>query len=288
VRLAIAAFFLAAIADAQTALVPHAPDFSTERLTPPPGPAAGFQVEDAALGTEFALVTSLATEPLVIRAVRGGRTLSTPVELQETTTFLGSYAWERYQIGVALPFTFEAGDRLSGLDLNEPGAADRLAVAALGDVRLHGKAQFLVPRLGYGAGVALDLVATLPTGDQSQFTGESGPIIELRLIGSYRAARWRVAADAGARLRAKPVRFFNPEVAQGNEVAWGVAGTVDLPLWRRLAPTAVAELAGAWGGDDGPSPAEARLGLRARVAPRWTLGVAGGFGLGMRDRKSVV
>src|SRR5262249_41133148 len=143
----------------------------------------------------------------------------------------------------------------------------------------------VVPARGYGAGLALDAVATLPTGDQSAFAGEAGPVLELRLVGSYRAGHAALAANLGARLRAQAVRFFNPTVAQGNELAGGVAGTVDVPLLRRFAPAAVAELAGAWGGDDGPSPIEARLGLRARVGTRLTIGVGGGVGLG--DRRAI-
>ena len=270
-------------AGAQTALVPHDPSFSVDRMTPAPGPAAGWTVEDADVGTAFALVASLESDPLVIRAVRGGQDLTTPVALRLGADLLGSYAWDRFQIGAALPIVlFQGGDRLSGLDLSEPGSEDRLAAVALGDLRLHGKAQLVVPRLGYGAGAALDVIATLPTGDAGEFAGEAGPIVELRLIGSYRAPRLAVAANAGVRLRSRPVRFFNPEVVQGNELTWGVAGTLGLPLLPALAPALVAELAGAWGGDDGPSPAEARLGLRAQIAPRWTVGIGGGVGLGDR------
>ena len=279
--LAAAALLLGRTVAAQTATVPHQPDFSVERLTPTPGPPAGFSVESADTGTTFTLVTTLASDPLVIRSFRNGQMITTPVGLRLDADLGGSYAWDRWQIGAAVPVVlYQQGDRLSGLDLNEPGAGASLSTAALGDVRLYGKAQILVPARGYGAGVAVDVVATLPTGDQSQFAGEGGPIVELRLVGSYRAARWAVAANAGARLRSQPIRFFNPQVVQGNELAWGFAGLLDLPLLRRMAPVAVAELAGDWGGDDGPSPAEARLGLRAHVAPRWTVGLGGGFGLG--------
>jgi hypothetical protein len=283
VRGALAALLvLAALpAAAQTSTVPHQPSFSVERLTPPPGPAAGFQLEDADVGTAFALVTSVASEPLVIRAVRGGATLTQPVAWRAGADLLGALALGRFQLGLALPFVVaQGGDRLAGLDLNEPGAEQPLAARALGDLRLSAKAQLVVPRLGYGWGVAGDLVLTLPSGDEDHFAGEAGPVVELRVVGSYRAARAAVFANLGGRVRATPVRFFNPLVVQGNELTWGVGATLALPVLGALAPAAVAEVVGAWGGDDGPSPAEAHLGVRGQLGPRWSLGVAGGAGLG--------
>ena len=114
-------------AAAQTALVPHQPDFSVERLTPAPGPGGFWQVEDAEVGTAFALVTSLATRPLVIRDVRMGSTLTEPVALRLGLDLTGSLAWGRFQLGAGLPLVvFQDGDRLRGLDLMEPGAESAL------------------------------------------------------------------------------------------------------------------------------------------------------------------
>jgi hypothetical protein len=281
-RLQVAALLLCArVASAQTSLVPHQPDFSVERLTPAPGPGVAWQVEDAQIGMAFALVTSLEARPLVIRDVLMQTTLIEPVALRLDLDLTGSLSFGRFQIGAGLPIVaFQDGDRLRGLDLGEPGAESPLAAVTRGDLRLAWKTQILAPRLGYGLGVAADAVLTLPTGDTDAFAGEAGPVLELRGVASYRGPRWAAALNLGPRFRTEPVRFFNPTVVQGNELAWGVAGQLALPVWRRAAPVALAELAGAWGGSDGPSPAEARLGLRAHVDPRWTLGIAGGAGIG--------
>src|SRR5262245_2659622 len=89
-----AVLLVAGAAGAQTATVPHQPNFSVERLTPPVGPAAGFQVEDAEVGAGLGLVTSVSSAPLVVRAVQGGGTLSTPVAWRLGVDLLGATMWK--------------------------------------------------------------------------------------------------------------------------------------------------------------------------------------------------
>jgi hypothetical protein len=74
-----------------------------------------------------------------------------------------------------------------------------------------------------------------------------------------------MALNLGIRLRTEKVKFFNPNLVLGHEMTWGAAGSVKLPFLARAEPRALAEIAGAYGGDDGPSPSEVRGGLRARA-----------------------
>jgi hypothetical protein len=291
-RAALALLLVATEASAQTSLVPHDPSFTVERLAPAPGPGGFLHVEDAQLaphlGWSFTLVSTLASRPLVIRraGLRGGE-LSEPVALRLSTDLGGAIGWGGWlQVGLGLPIVaFQAGDRLAGLDLMEPGAEAALAPVTVGDLRLHAKVAVRPPPRGYGPGAALALVVTLPTGDDGEFAGEEGVVVEGRAIASWRAARFAAAINAGPRLRSARVRFFNPNMVLGHELAWGLAASARLPVARRLEPLALAEVAGGWGGADGPSPAEARLGLRARVAAPWTLGLAGGLGMG--DQRAI-
>src|SRR5262249_18302920 len=160
-----------------------------------------WNVEDAQVGDAFGLVTSLAARPLVIRDVRMRTTLTEPVALRLGVDLQGSYAWRRFQIGVGLPLVaFPARARPPRPDLQGPGAESSLTAFTRGDLRIAGKAQIVVPRLGYGPGVAADVILTLPTGDQSAFAGEAGPVVELRGVASYRAPRWAAALNLGPRL----------------------------------------------------------------------------------------
>ncbi len=124
---------------------------------------------------------------------------------------------------------------------------------------------------------------TLPTGDQAEFAGE-GVVVEGRGIVSLRRPRWEIAANLGLRLRTQDVVFLSPEVTFGNELTYGVAGSIVLPglegKW-----SAQAEIAGVWGLNIGPSPAEARAGLRWQLNS--TLAVGAALGAGIGDTESI-
>jgi hypothetical protein len=146
-------------AEAQTSTVPHEPSFSVDRLTPAPGPGGFFQVEDATLlrerlvGGDRGLVIDLAAagDPA---AGRRGRDADRAGGAAARLDLGFAYGWrDRVQIGLALPvIAFQDGDRLQGLGLMEPAPTPSLAVAGIGDLRLHGKLALRAPRRGYGAG----------------------------------------------------------------------------------------------------------------------------------------
>ncbi len=287
-RFAIALAALApATATAQTPTVDYRPQFSVERLTPPPGPGTFVQVEDGDVvphkGYTFAVVTSLATRPLVIRHAIDGGVMSEPVSLRVGADILAAYGFRnRYQFGLAIPVVvFQDGDRLQRLDLPDENADEPLAATTLGDIRVSGKVRLVEPRHGYGLAAATDVIVTLPTGDDSQFTGEAGPVFEGRLVGSYRHRRFAAAVNAGARIRASEVQFLAPTLRLGNELAWGVAASAPVPLAPRW--MALVEAAGASPLDGGPESTEARVGARYRAAPAWTVGATAGVGIADAD-----
>ncbi|HKA90764.1 MAG TPA: thrombospondin type 3 repeat-containing protein [Haliangiales bacterium] len=274
----------AAPAAAQVATVEHTPDFSVERLTPAPGPATFLQVEDGNLlpagATAWGLMSSASRLPLVVRDAKG-MTLSEPVAFRLGTDLLGAAgASDRLQLGLALPLVaYQSGDRLRRLGLPDADAEDALPAGGLGDLRLHAKLRVVAARNGYGFGAAAAAVVSLPTGGRQGFSGERGPTFEGRAILFYRVAGAALGLNLGARVRTAPVAFLSPAVTLGHELPWGLAA--DVSLGRRA--DAFGELAGAVGLGKSPSPAEARVGVRARVAEPWTIGVFAGVGVGTTD-----
>jgi hypothetical protein len=271
---------LGRVAAAQTPLVPSDPAFPADRLAPPPGPGAFFHVEDGDVADRGQVVAhaslSLSGRPVLVRHVLSGEELSAPVSLRAGLD-VGVAVGVRpgLQLGAALPLVvFQDGDRLRGLDL--PDGERALAVVAVGDLRLHGKWRVVEPPSGLGQALAVDLVLTLPTGNDDDFVGEAGVVVELRLVGSYRTERWAVAVNLGPRFRAEEVVWLAPGTKLGNEVAWGAAGSVVVPGAGGL--EAIGEVAGARG-DHGVSPAEGRLGARVPLARGVSLAVHVGAGL---------
>jgi hypothetical protein len=271
---------VASVAHAQTPTVPYQPAFDVERLQPSPSPGTFIGVEDGDVidrGDLAARATlALETRPIVIYDVRTGAELTVPVSARTTLDLGAVYGLGHdAEVGLALPIVvYQTGDRLAGLGL--PGGERGLGAVALGDARLYGKWRVVAPPGGLGQAWSAELVATLPTGDDQEFAGEAGVIVELRLAASYRARRFALAANLGPRFRAQEVRFIAPETTLGDEVAFGLAGSVVVPGARGA--EAVVELAGARG-DHGISPVEVRAGVRVPLGHGLALTFHVGAGL---------
>ena len=282
---------LAASATAAAAQIAPAskPAFSVERFTPVPGSALWIGVEDADVPAAGRWVvtgsTWIASRPIVLRALSTGAEASEPVRLrwgQEVAIARGLGA--RYLVGLAVPAALQWGDRLAGIGLSEAS----LQRAVLGDLRLHGRARIVGAPGETGLAAAVAAALTLPTGDDGDFAGEAGAVLAWGLRAGYRTADVAITGGAGLRLRTEEVVLLSPARPHGNEL------TASLGVAARLAPLGrqfgagdrawvLAEVEAALGDDAGkgargPSPAEARLGVRADVAHCWSVAVAGGGG----------
>jgi hypothetical protein len=259
--------------------------FSVERLMPPPGRAPFLGGDDGDLlprgALAFSATASLASRPLLLRRVDDGSEASEPVRLRFGLDLGAAIGLgRRYQLGAALPLVLQSGDRLQGIGLDERGL-DR---AALGDLRLQGKVR-LVGRPGDdGLAAAVALTVGLPTGDDGDFAGEKGVTVGWSLLGSWRRGGLAAAIELGPRFRGDEVVFLTPSRPHGNELVGGLAAAARLPLpWRAAALSVVAEYAAVRGdattGDNrGPSPQEARLGLRLALPCGWSVTAAAGAG----------
>jgi len=279
----------AAPASAQEAVSDH-PAFSVERFTPAPGHAAFGVVEDPdvlpALQWAASLWTSVMARPIVLRNLITDEVATVPVRWRlgvEAGGAIGLGA--RYQVGAVLPWAGQGGDRLRRIGLDDAP----LDPLVLGDLRLHGRARLAGAPGARGMAAALAATLTLPTGDDDEFAGEAGAVIEWKLAIGWRREVGALAANLGVRLRTEEVVLLSPARPHGNELVTGVAGELALP-WLGRALTLRGT--GAWligeatyvsgdqqGGVRGPSPGEVRAGLRLHIADGWMVTALGGGGV---------
>lgn len=289
--LGLVALGLAAPSSVAAQVAVHAkPAFSVERLTPPPGPLTFLGVEEADVlpARRWALTLSAwrVERPIVLRSLDTDEVATAPVRArwgQELGAALG--LGTRYQLGLALPWAEQWGARLAGIGLSDRPLQHLVA----GDLRLHARAR-LVGRAGDGgAAVAVAAALVLPTGDDGDFAGEEGWSATWGARVGWRGDWLELAGGAGLRLRSQEVVLLSPARPHGNEllVDGGVAVRL-APLGEALGGPGrvwgLAEVSAAFGDDSGkgargPSPAEARVGLRVSLAHCWSAAVAlgGGF-----------
>lgn len=278
----------ATVAAAQTAPASK-PAFSVERFTPAPGSALWIGVEDADVPAAGRWVvtssTWIASRPIVLRALSTGAESTEPVRLRwGTEVAIARGLGARYLVGLAVPAALQWGDRLAGIGLSETP----LQRAVLGDLRLHGRARVVGAPGAPGFAAAVAVALTLPTGDDGDFAGEAGPVLAWGLRAGYRTAAVALTGGAGLRLRTEEVVLLSPARPHGNELTASLGAAVRLaPLGRQFGggdrAWAMVEVEAALGDDAGkgargPSPAEARLGVRADVAHCWSVALAGGGG----------
>jgi hypothetical protein len=251
-----------------------------DRLAPPPGRAelsfeSGAPVGAWAVEADVGFVD----RPIVLRS---GSIVTYPVDHRETLALGGALSIgesARLVVDARMPLSHQVGDRLIGLggraylDHWVPGdlaLGARIGITSQPHVRTFVRA-----------------VATLPTGDDHAFAGEARWTYSTQLVGRFLPADDIViAATGGILLRAAEVQVGDRLVGDAAFAAVGVA--VGLPpvcgLWctrdqLRVTGEVVGELGDKVGGERGPSPVEARVGVIGRPWPGLFIGVRAGVGL---------
>ena len=260
--------------------------FSVERFTPAPGPSWFVGVEDGDVmphrAYSLGLAGSLMSRPIALRDLTDGERVREPVRARLGLDILAAVGLgSRYQVGAALPMVgYQSGDRLMGIGLDET-ALDSFAA---GDLRLYGKARLVGRPTAPGRAIAMAFALTLPTGNQKHFAGEKGAIIAWTLVGSYRHGYFSAAANLGIRIRTSEVILLSPARPHGNELAAAIAGSLVIPGLPRRALSASLEYVQVYGDSRagssvrGPSPGEARGGLRWAFTNGWSLAFGAGWG----------
>jgi len=199
---------------------------------------------------------------------------------------LGAYAFTDWaEAAIDVPFTPYQKSNFGALAA-QTGFVDREPSSwGLGDVRVHGKFRLLREDLHYVTVAALAEVR-IPTGADESFLGERSVLVYPRLIVERTfLARLRVGLDLGYRYRALPGRYLNLYV--GDELAFAVAGAVDLPVvfsrkWSVGAEVLLSTPArapfGGTSGDALKTPLEILVGLKVQLWKNLWAQVGGGTG----------
>lgn len=289
---------------ARAQAVHEKPAVSVERFTPAPGPTAYLGADDPDVLPDgrwaIRAAIDLLARPIVLRDLATGAAVTAPVAWRtglelDVARGLGS----RWQVGLAVPVLLQGGDRLRGIGLPGPGGDKPLDRAAFGDARVYGKARLAGDPGARGVAATASLVVVVPTGDDGDFAGEEGPVVEWRIAAGWRGERVAFTANAGARFRSDEVTLLSPARPNGDELVYALAAEAALPWAPADRGWAIAELDGVLGdaigppmsggpmdpmtrggaGTRGPSPIEARAGVRARLCEVWSVTVGGGAGL---------
>jgi hypothetical protein len=152
------------------------------------------------------------------------------VEYAVSADFLWAFGIaDIFQIGIALPVVLDQ-EGVGAMPLMPQGADPstyKLAGSALRDIRLSGKTRFVggqaeIPdRRGFG--VALDVGANIPTGDELSFAGEQGFVITPTAVLDYHLCKFSAALNVGARLRTETAGLADLTV--GHQLAYGLGVT---------------------------------------------------------------
>jgi hypothetical protein len=208
----------------------------------------------------------------------GGSLASEPVRRRETLALGAALAiGDRVVLDGVMRASHQVGDRMTA-----GGNPAPLARTVIHDLQLGGRLQVAGDR---DRAALLRVELTLPTGDDAQFAGDAAWTLAWSLIGRATLPRdIAVAATAGIRLHGAEVAVGDRVV--GDELFAAAGATVPLPALGLTAADRVAltaELRGALGdrvgGSSGPSPAEARIGVRLQALPAFTVAVHAGVGL---------
>ncbi len=241
-------------------------------------PAVGtwnyFGVEGGRVAPHLGFVPSLylhyASEPLVLRDEEDKVIESIVGDLMTADVMAAFGIGDRFEIGVALPVNWVAGDQLSAN--NEEGFA-------LGDLRLVPKLRLLGANEGETFGLSVSLPVTLPTGNPDRFVGANQVELAPKVILESRRGIVHLAANLGFRWR--PEEQHVGTIDLGNEITYGAGAGIEIGTPDLLA---LGELYGA-----GPvsnisdvsrsAPLESVFGMR--YFTKADIVVTGGLGLGI-------
>ncbi len=246
-----------------------------QQLKPAPGADAILGLHGAGLdphlGWRAGLFLSYGANPLTLVVTANDQPVRQVISGQATADLLGAISlWDRLEIGLALPVSYQLSD---GLSLGAGTTA--IAPAGVGDLRLVPKVK-LLEAFGLRLGAVAEVSA--PTGAADAFLGSGGFSARPRLVADWAPLpAFRVLVNGGANLRA-PQRLLNLVV--GHEATYGAAVEGALP-WAGL--QLAAGVAGAVGLSTGASanhPLELLASARLPLGRHFQLTVGGGAGVG--------
>jgi len=243
-----------------------------QRYKPGPNATDVLGVHGGQVGRGWNLKASFnyAYDPLGLFDRRQGHFIYRVLATQMTLDLMGSYSCDRFELGVALPLTYQASERR----VSEPPVfLEGVSGSGVGDLRLVSKVR-LFSSGGFHLGAVVPVV--LPTAGATAFRGGAGLAVQFQVVGEWtHGSRARVVANLGVHLR-KQERLHN--LLTGNEMLYALG--VQVPLFERF--TVQAQLAGALGlveGNEEERPLEVLASLQYRLNDWLRVHVGGGPGL---------
>jgi len=212
----------ALLAAALWAAPARAESVDIQQFKPAPGAGAMLTLHGVRplghLTSQFGLVATYASAPLVLRTVMSGANQAV-VSSQATADVLAAIGLlDRLELGLALPVTVQGSAPAPILGQEFSGG---VAPVAIGDLRVVPKGSIL-ELSGFRLGVAATF--TIPTGSATALTGQGGLSARPRLLAEYELQdRARFALNLGANLR-RPAQLLNLTV--GSELAAAAAAEV--------------------------------------------------------------
>lgn len=253
---------------------------TADRLVPVSAGAGLVTLEDPLVGghrlLRLGLDLSSAADPVLL-SLREADDQQVLAVVDQVTTLTLSAAlelWGKLRLGLALPLHSLDGDRLAGL-----GQDRQFAAMAAGDLRL-GATWNIYRGSRLPLAVALGLLVTLPTGDDSSFASFGRVGFAPRLLLAYAPLSWlRLLGQVGGSF-GQTREFYG--TMWGRRLLLGLGLELGLPWipWvdRHLSLVAEAESNPGFSDDSDP-PLELRGGVRLRMQ-RWHLLLSAGGGLG--------
>lgn len=228
-------------------------ELNAQRFRPAVDAQRLVSVTDTVVGPSFkvggAMLVNYANDPFVFRYDEEGREELPLLSDVLTADVVVWYNLPRLRVGATLPLhLYSSGYAVDGFRL-------------FGDTRVN-LALELVERRGDGFGLGLGAGATLPSGAETSWLGESDPTFGGAVMASYARGPLLVAANGG--LRSGTGRLLPDDLVWGTRLDWGLGGSWALSDTLDLG----AELNGEWilrGSTPGARPVEAMVSGRARV-----------------------
>ncbi|WP_434387203.1 Ig-like domain-containing protein [Melittangium boletus] len=262
-------------AHAQVTAAPLSESIDAQRYKPGPGINDILGVHGARvgqhLGWHLGASINYASNPLGIFNPRTDTFVHEIVSDQATLDLMGSLSlWERFELGVAVPLTYQAGQAATA---GTPFATGTTG-SGLGDLRLVPKAH-LVSAGAFGLGLVVPI--HLPTAGGADYRGGASVSARPQLIAEWgrEPAGFRLVANLGANVqRAAQLRNLDA----GTELMYALGA--QLPFTQKLALRA--NLAGAFAlGDNDFSgrPLEVLAALQYRFNPGLAAHIGGGPGI---------
>ncbi|MCK6569512.1 OmpA family protein [Myxococcota bacterium] len=243
------------------------PALGNGSLTAVEAPPSGEHLE-----TRMQFILHYARAPLVAE-YPDGTVVGPMVQNLAVLDFAASVSlFGRFGLGVGLPVAVGASGR--GGEILAGDAAENPRGGALGDVRLQGMIG-LLKRRGDGLGVGAGLLATVPTGDETQWLGAAGPTWRPRVAVDARTGPLRLAANVGYTFRQEEALLGE---RHGGALAW--AAGVEYELLAALSVGVEAFGEAELATDDAPTPRTEALGVVTWAFARcFNLRAGGGAGI---------